>query len=263
MTTATLGQPGRFEIGRVFNTTFGVITRNIGLCVGLALLFSGLPTFLFQLWNEARMSKLAGVDPSNVALADPNVVIRDSLVTLAFGLVYFLLSLLLQSALVRATIEDLNGKKPGFGDSVQIALQCLLPTVGIGILVALGAGIASFALLIPGIILWLGWSVSIPVLVQERRGVFGSMSRSRALAKGNRWSLFGLFVILFILAMVIQAVLGTIVFLFGSSIVASAIGAVVSAVMSTVMSTATAVSYVELRQVKEGTSVDELAEIFS
>ncbi|RUU02676.1 hypothetical protein EOD23_19425 [Mesorhizobium sp. USDA-HM6] len=263
MTTATLGRPGRFEIGRVFNTTFGVITRNIGLCVGLALLFSGLPTLLFQLWNEARMSNLTGADPSNLAAADPGIMIRDSLFTLVFVLVYFILSLLLQSALVRATIEDLNGKKPGFGDSVQIALQCLLPTVGIGILVALGAGIASLALLVPGIILWLGWSVSVPVLVQERRGVFGSMSRSRALAKGNRWSLFGLFVILFILAMVIQAVLGTFVYLFGAGIIGSVIGAVVSAVMSTVMSTATAVSYVELRQVKEGTSVDELAEIFS
>ena len=33
--------------------------------------------------------------------------------------------------------------------------------------------------------------------------------------------------------------------------------------MSMVISVAAAVSYVELRQVKEGTSVDELAEIFS
>ncbi|AZO08399.1 MULTISPECIES: hypothetical protein [unclassified Mesorhizobium] len=261
MTTATLGRPGRFEIGRVFNSTFGVITRNLGLCIGLALLFSGLPTFLFQLWNEAHVANLASGDP-NLALNDPNVVIRDSLFTLVFVLVYFLMSLMLQSALVRATIEDLNGKKPEFGDSVQIALRCLLPTIGIGILVALGAGLASLALLVPGIILWLGWCVSVPVLVQERLGVFGSMSRSRALTKGNRWSLFGLFVIITILAIVIQAVLGTVVYLFGG-IIGTVLSAVVSAVMSTIMSTATAVTYVELRQVKEGTSIDELAEIFS
>lgn len=63
---------------------------------------------------------------------------------------------------------------------------------------------AMLALIVPGIILWLGWSMSVPVLIQERRGVFGSMSRSRALTKGNRWSLFGLFLILVIIAMVIQ-----------------------------------------------------------
>lgn len=39
--------------------------------------------------------------------------------------------------------------------------------------------------------------------------------------------------------------------------------ALVRSVVSVVTSVATAVSYVELRQVKEGTSVDELAEIFS
>ena len=39
--------------------------------------------------------------------------------------------------------------------------------------------------------------------------------------------------------------------------------ALVQAVVSMVLSVATAVSYVELRQVKEGTSVDELAQIFS
>jgi hypothetical protein len=244
----------------VFNSTFGVITRNIGLCVGLALLFSGVPTFLFQLWSDAHMAGLASGDPSG--LNDPNAVMRDSVFTVVFALVYFMLSLLLQSALVRATIEDLNGKRPAFGDSVQIALRCLLPTVGIGILVAIGVGLASVALLVPGIILWLGWSVSVPVLVQERLGVFGSMSRSRALTKGTRWSLFGLFLILAILAIVIQLILGTAVYLFGG-IIGSVVGALVSAIMSTVMSTATAVSYVELRQVKEGTSVDELAEIFS
>lgn len=39
--------------------------------------------------------------------------------------------------------------------------------------------------------------------------------------------------------------------------------ALVRSVVSVVTSVAPAVSYVELRQVKEGTSVDELAEIFS
>ena len=41
------------------------------------------------------------------------------------------------------------------------------------------------------------------------------------------------------------------------------LSALVQGVVSMVVSTATAVSYVELRQVKEGTSVSELAEIFS
>jgi len=46
--------------------------------------------------------------------------------------------------------------------------------------------------------------------------------------------------------------------------VVAAIGSsLVSTIFSTVISVTIAVVYVELRQVKEGTSVDELAEIFS
>ncbi|MER9768691.1 hypothetical protein NKJ09_21800 [Mesorhizobium sp. M0189] len=138
----------------------------------------------------------------------------------------------------------------------------MLPTLGIGLLVGLGAGLASIALLVPGIILWLGWCVAVPVLIQERLGVFGSMSRSRVLTKGNRWPLFGLFLILMVIAMVIQWVMLAVIVMFGG-IIADVAAALVSTVLSMVLSVATAVSYVELRQVKEGTSVEELSQIFS
>lgn len=260
MTTATLGRPGRFEIGRVFNSTFAVIMRNIGLCVGLGLLFAGLPTLLIRLWTQPQMEAVMNGDPS--AMADPNAVLRNSYLSILAGLISFVFTLLLQSSLVRATIEDLNGRRPSFGDSVQIAIRFLLPTLAIGLLVGIGSALAMIALIVPGIILWLGWSMSVPVLIQERLGVFGSMSRSRALTKGNRWSLFGLFLILVIIAMVIQWGILVVLLLFGG-ILAELGAAVVQAVVSMVLSVATAVSYVELRQVKEGTSVDELAKIFS
>lgn len=50
----------------------------------------------------------------------------------------------------------------------------------------------------------------------------------------------------------------------GVGIIVGAIGSsLVSTIFSTMLSVTVAVAYVELRQVKEGTSVDELAEIFS
>jgi uncharacterized membrane protein len=117
-------------------------------------------------------------------------------------------------------------------------------------------------LIVPGIILLLRWSVAVPVLVQERRGVFGSMKRSRELTKGSRWALFGFWIILIIAVIVIQLVLSQVVMVFGVT-TALILDALVTSVVSVVTSVAPAVSYVELRQVKEGTSVDELAEIFS
>jgi uncharacterized membrane protein len=212
------------------------------------------------LWTQSQFDAMLRCDPG--ALADPHAMFRDSYLSLVAGLVSFVLTLLLQSSLTRATIEDLNGRRPSFGDCIQIAIRFLLPTLAIGFLVALGAGLAMLALIVPGIILWLGWSMSVPVLIQERRGVFGSMSRSRALTKGSRWSLFGLFLILIIIAMIIQWGILLILVLFGG-IIAEIGAALVQTVVSMVLSIATAVSYVELRQAKEGASIDELAEIFS
>ncbi len=260
MTTATLRQPGRFEIGRVFNTTFGVITRNIGLCIGLSLLFSGLPSLLIRLWSQPQIGAMLHHDPGS--RADPGAALSNSYIGVVAGVVSFICALLLQAAFVRATIEDLNGKRVSFGDCVQIAIRFLLPTLAIGILVTIGLTIGFMLLIVPGVILALGWSMSVPVLIQERLGVFGSMSRSWALTKGSRWSLFGLFLILFIIAMIIQWGMLLILVLFGG-IIAEIGAALVQTVVSMVLSIAAAASYVELRQVKEGTGIAELAEIFS
>ncbi len=82
------------------------------------------------------------------------------------------------------------------------------------------------------------------------------------MSKGSRWSLFGLFLILFIIAMIIQWGMLLILVLFGG-IIAEIGAALVQTVVSMVLSIAAAASYVELRQVKEGTGIAELAEIFS
>ncbi|MER8648988.1 MULTISPECIES: hypothetical protein [unclassified Mesorhizobium] len=260
MTSATFARPEKFQIGRVFNNSFSVIGRNVVLFVGLSVLFAGVPAVILRLWTESRMQALLTANPG--AAADPALVFSNIWVTLPASFIASLFVLVLQSALVRATIEDLNGKRPTLGDCLQIAIRYFLPTLAIGLLVGLGAGLAALALLVPGIILWLGWSVAIPVQIQERLGVFGSMSRSRALTKGSRWSLFGLFLVLIIIGMVIQGAVGVFVYLF-HDIVATVVAALVQSVMSMLLSVAAAVSYVELRQVREGTSIDELAEIFS
>ncbi|RWH79235.1 MAG: hypothetical protein EOQ86_15210 [Mesorhizobium sp.] len=260
MSSVTLERPDKFRIGRVFNDSFAVIGRNAVLCLGLAALFSGLPTLVFQLW-ALRQDLAVPFDPST--FGEQNLVFGYTAVTMGVGLGSYILSLLLQASLVRATIEDLNGKQPSFGDCVAKAVSFLLPTFAIALLVGLGVVLGLMLLIVPGIMLALRWSVAVPALVQERLGVFGSMARSRDLTKGSRWALFGLFIILIIIAIAIELALGTATDLFGGGVVGAVLGALVTSVTSMAMSIATAVSYVELRQVREGTSVDELAEIFS
>lgn len=253
MSSVIVERPSQFRIGKVFSDSFAVFGRNIALCIGLAALLSGLPALLIQLLNfQALESATTGPQTPTVAI----------ITTIVAVLVSMVLSSLLQASMVRATIEDMNGRRPTFSDSLKTALSLVLPAIGIAILVTLGGGLGMILLIVPGVLLFLNWCVAVPVLVQERLGVLGSMKRSRALTRGSRWSLFGLFLIVGIASIALQLALAPVIALFGliAGVFASAI---VTSFWSIFMAIVIAVSYVELRLTKEGTNVGELAEIFS
>ncbi|TPN80776.1 hypothetical protein FJ987_19350 [Mesorhizobium sp. CU2] len=278
----------RFSIGRAFSNTFSVIGRSFGPLVVIVGLFSTLPALLYNIWSLTQVARMSG--GGGATGLDQSAMAGFGAISLIAGLVLMMLAFLAQAALVRATIEDLNGKRPSVGDCIQIALSSFFPTLGIGLVIILALVLAAMvlgvmAMVIPvigGLIailalipmaMWLiSISVAVPVLVQERPGVFASISRSRALTKGSRWRVFGLFLIIGIAAMVLQMGF-TLLFqlavvssggLTATGIIAGAVGSsLLSTIFSAVISVAIAVTYVELRQVKEGTGVEELAEIFS
>ena len=293
MASFATGRSERFSIGRVFSNSFSVIGRSFAPLAAIVGLFSAAPTLIYNFWNLsqlARMREAAGA----AAFERPDMA-RLAAVQVIAGLVFLVLGFLTQAALVRLTVEDLNGRRPAIGDCIGIALRRFFPMLGIGVVVFLALilagivmgliiGILSFGgLFVAGFIgvavafipaaMWLiSISVSIPVVVQERLGVFRSISRSRALTSGSRWPIFGLLLIIAIVAGLIQAgfsllfrfALATASGLTGGGIIVGAVGgSLLSSIFSAVVSVAVAVIYVELRQVKEGASVDELAEIFS
>ncbi|WP_217570177.1 hypothetical protein [Mesorhizobium sp. GbtcB19] len=293
MASIASGRPEKFRIGRVFSNTFSVISRSFGPLAAIVGLFSAAPTLIYNFWNLtqlARMREAAGAS----AFERPDMA-RLAAVSAIAGLVFLVLGLLAQAALVRLTVEDMNGSRPAVGDCIQIALRRFFPMLGIGFIVFLalilagivigivasifafggafvGALIGIAVAAIPAAMWFISISVAIPVAVQERLGVFGSISRSRALTKGSRWPIFGLLLVIGIAAGLLQAAfsllfrfaLATASGLSGTGIFVGAVGgSLLSSIFSAVISVAIAVIYVELRQVREGASVDELAEIFS
>lgn len=277
----------KFRIGRVFSNTFSVIGRSFGPLAVIVGLFTALPALIYNYWNFSRFASLG---TAGLAGMEQSALASYGTISLIATFIIFVLAFLAQAAVVRATVEDLNGKRPAVGDCIQVALRSFLPAVGIGIIAVLAMAVAGGVMgLLGALISFVGWliglaifiaaaiwvlsiSVAIPVVVQERQGVFGSIARSRALTKGSRWPVFGLFLAIGIIAMVIQLGFSllfglTVASAGGISSVGAVVGAVgsslVSSIFSTVFAVAIAVTYVELRQVKEGTSVDQLAEIFS
>ena len=253
MTSAALTRPESFQIGRVLNNSFAVIGRNIVLCLGLGICFYAIPKFGLWLWYvESGGPHLL---PQTLLAQHPALVV--------IGCVFYLGVLaVLQTSIMRAAIVDMRGEKPSFSDCFGVALAALFPILGASLLVTLGVALGLILLIVPGIMLLLRWVVTMPVLIQEHRGILDSMARSRDLTKGSRWALLGLWLVLIVASAMVNFVTSRTAVplnaIFGA-LVDSTAKAVVAVFTSVVM----AVTYVELRQIKEGTGVEQLEKIFS
>jgi hypothetical protein len=250
----------RYEISSVISRSFETISANFVIFVGLALVLSGIPNFVLQMWQGNAVLAAGTGDPNlGFSLAFWTPFIITSLVAMVTNAV-------LQASLTRAAVLHLSGETPGFAQCLTVGLSMILPMIGIGILTSFGVGFATLLLIVPGIILWLAWSVVVPVYVQEKVGVFGAFSRSMELTSGSRWRIFLTFLILVIglwLLSIPASFLVGIGTSTGSIVVTSLLSAAISALGGMVMVSVQSCVYVELRDVKEGVAPSELEAIFA
>ncbi|WP_404336903.1 hypothetical protein AB2M62_00585 [Sphingomonas sp. MMS12-HWE2-04] len=251
---------GRYEIASVISRSFETVTSNLALFAGLALILSGGPTFVLNLWQAG-----IGIDRANPDFSA--VFSGANLLSILVGwLVAMVAGAVLQAALTRATVQHLSGEKPAFGPSFAVGLSMILPMIGIGFLLGLGVALATVLLIVPGIILWLCWSVVVPVYVQEKVGVFEAFGRSLELTKGARWRIFltmllvviGLWLLSIPAGLLTAGVAAT-----GSIVVTALVSSAISALGSMAMVTVQSCIYVELRNVKEGVAPADLEAIFA
>jgi hypothetical protein len=272
-----------FDFGRVGTRTFGLLGRNFVPFAILSVIFAGLPYLLLLLAMPAMMLGGAGGSAATIA-------------GLVIVLVYLLAALVLQAALTRASIDDLSGKPVAIGAAVSAGVAVLLPLIGLGFVVGgavfvgailfgvivavagVGLGVVSMVLLTIGLVafgiyLFLRWIVAAPVVVVERLGVFASLRRSVALTQNHRWAIFGLLLLYVVFLVVLQMIVALIVPGAGAALVGTATApaplfatvvlVVMQIVLSMVITVGIASIYFELRQLKDGVGISELAQVFA
>lgn len=98
------------------------------------------------------------------------------------------------------------------GECFSLGIGKVLPFFALSILASIAIVLGMVLLLVPGIILGLMWSVSLPAMAGENLGVLASLGRSRALTKGSRMMIFLTFlVVLVAIYIVIFAILGSLI----------------------------------------------------
>ena len=247
---------GKMDIGRVLTNTFGVISRNPVVFLGLSFLVVAIPQALLQL--AMGVGDPADQAASMVAFFESPALIISGI---AGWFVLIILSVLLQATFIVATVNDLGGRPVNIGECITQALRKLLPLIGLGILFTIGIMVGFVLLVIPGIILYLMWIIAAPVMMAEDKGILDSFKRSAELTKGSkRWILL-LLIIFFVLAMIIGGIGGAIgIFSASAAII---VGLITNTIVGSLQSAGIASIYVDLRTAKEGTDTGTLADVFS
>jgi hypothetical protein len=267
MATGAIGYEDRsVSIGRIFTRAFGTIGSNPVATLGIAFLFAALPETVIGYGSQ----QLRGLGVNALGFW-PELAI--GLVTLALSIMFAMIT---QGALVRATVAHSEGRKASFAESVAAGLVVALPLFLLALASAVGIGIGMILLIVPGIILYIMWSVAAPALVEERLGVLDALSRSIDLTDGVRWKILGVELVALVGYWMFSALVGalTIMMFGGLQAMAAAVAAggfpisyyVLSTVAKTLSSAVWGVIqtslYVELRDWKDGPASDTLAEVF-
>jgi hypothetical protein len=251
--------------GNVFSRGFGVILDHPTTLFGIAFLF-GAVTSVERRWYKQHMLGFA---------RDEYTVLGSLAVMLAVLLINLVIQAFVQGCLVRATLAYTRGERATFAESAGASIAVLLPLVALAIVIGVSVIVGLMFILVPGVILYVIWSVASPALVAERMGVFGALGRSRFLTKGARWKVFGIEFILVIAYYIFLAALGAVTLSVTGANLTSAIASsnflmgwivvsvITSTVINTVWSTVQTSLYVELRNWKEGMPEQSLAEIFA
>ncbi len=175
------------------------------------------------------------------------------------GILTFALQTVAQATSLYGAFQDMRRQPFTIGQSLQVGLARAVPVIGVAILVGLATGLGFVLFIVPGVIAGCMLYVAIPACVIEKTGVIASLSRSVALTKGYRWQIFGLFLLVVVVALVGALVLARIG---GEGFVGQILGFVWQVVSTAIGAVLAAVIYHDLRAAKEGIDLDTLANVF-
>ncbi|HEY0314449.1 MAG TPA: hypothetical protein VGC56_18395 [Allosphingosinicella sp.] len=257
-TRAAAGAAGaEVSIERIFARSFAVLRANSLVAFGMTFVLSAIPMAVISYeWVRLR--------DHDYGPFGAGVGISVAIVT---GLLLFVAASAAQGGLVRLAVAHEEGRRAGVGECFEIGLSRALPLVVTALLSGLGVGVAMLAFLVPGLILYLSWSVATPVVVLERQSPTEALARSQELTRGARWRVFGLQLILWVPAWLLQAG-GSRLLLHAAadSLLLSLGGYAVQVVYATLTTTLFTLVrtelYFELRNWKEGPPADRLADVF-
>jgi hypothetical protein len=244
--TTMTASPSSFRVGAVLGRSFELLFRDFAKFFLLTLL-AWSPLLLITLVTLGGIRQPGGAQ----------------IVALLAGVLFWLIfSVLGQAVILYGAFQQMAGSSFAIGESLSRGLARFFPVIGLMLCMGIGILFGLVLLIVPGMILYVMWSVALPVCVVEQQGPFASLSRSSELTKGYRWKIFGIVILISIVNQIIQKVVQLVLIALGG-VYLSALGTFLwMALAGTFTAIAVAVIYHDLRVAKEGIDVDRIIAVF-
>lgn len=248
--------PGQqsLRVGEIAGESFSIMFGNffrvllIGLLPMIVLIAIAAALFVPLYFN--------GTDPESAGFVAAIV---------AIVLIYFVISFITTALIVRLTYDAKIGNPLRLGSYFASALSVLGPLIICSLIVYISIVVGLVLLIVPGLYIWGMWICVMPVIVLEGAGL-GALSRSASLTSGYRWACVGALIVMFFCLIGIGIVLNIAEYVVGLAAgddAASILGIVLSGISNAFGGIFVALLYARLREIKEGTSVEQLADVFA
>ena len=244
-------QPVEFSMGEVITRTFSVLSRHF-LTFLILIGIANLIPVLITLYRTNAYTQLTQLGSSRTAILTAGFIAT---------FLQFILTAFGQAIVVFAAFQDMRGRPVSAADSLRQGVARLFPVLIASILVALTEIVGFMLCVAPGLIAMAALAVVLPSCVVERKGPFASMSRSADLTSGHWWPIIGVgaawMCVGLVVTAVIQAALPGIAGMprllatWGWQVISGSFAAVYAAIL-----------YHDLRAVREGIGIDEIASLF-
>jgi hypothetical protein len=259
MSTASslvVGQEG-FRIGRVLSKSLEILTGNFPkyLLFGAVIAVPGL---LFELTAKPQSTINPGVQQA-LPPSYFGVAIGGFLISIAIGIVVYGVC---QSAMIYGAFQDIRGRPFQIGASIRRGLIRFLPVIGAVICAGILIVVGLVLFIVPGVMLLMMFFVIVPVCVVEGLGPIKSLGRSFRLTEGHRWRILAIYLIPVIVIAIINFVLTRHAVISLNATVVTIITFLVSAIGGSYRAIVNIVTYHDLRAVKEGLDIDQIAAVF-
>ncbi len=181
------------------------------------------------------------------------------------------ISILLATAVCFKAVADAYlGVEPEWRRSLRFAVRRLGGLLGVALVGGLLVALATLALILPGIWLFVMFSVAVPALLLERIGPVAALRRSFRLVRGRWWPTAGTLLVGYLLIGIIGAIVSGVIMVIPNLVaedntLVAALGAVVGGTVGSVLTTPYSAAvvtllYFDLRVRKEGLDLQLIAE---